>query len=88
MTVGEPVIGILIGMLALNEQFNSSPMALAWESLGALVMIWGTWLLARSPLVTRKHRRHLLHRDDEPPAEMPAESDPQPPPAAERSPYP
>jgi drug/metabolite transporter (DMT)-like permease len=73
MTVGEPVIGVLIGMLALDEQFNNSPVALTFESLGALVMIWGTWLLARSPLVTRRqHRRHLLpHRSEPPPVEEP-----------------
>jgi drug/metabolite transporter (DMT)-like permease len=90
MTVGEPVIGVLIGMLALDEQFNNSPGALTLECLGALVMIWGTWMLARSPLVTRRHRRrHLLHRHEEP-----VTADPEPggdvprePPAVEPSPY-
>src|SRR3954469_23029109 len=63
MAVGEPVIGMLIGMLALNEQLRTTTAALAWESFGALVMILGTWLLARSPLVlgrTHPHRRHLV----------------------------
>ena len=54
MTVGEPVIGMLIGMLALNEQLNNSPGALVWEAFGALIMIWGAWMLARSPLVVGK----------------------------------
>src|SRR3954469_7765521 len=54
MTVGEPVIGMLIGMLALNEQLNNAPVDLFWESLGAAAMIWGTWMLARSPLVVGK----------------------------------
>jgi drug/metabolite transporter (DMT)-like permease len=54
MTVGEPVIGMLIGMLALNEQLSNTPMDLLWEALGALSMIWGTWMLARSPLVVGK----------------------------------
>ena len=63
MAVGEPVIGMLIGMLALNEQLRTTTAALAWESFGALVMILGTWLLARSPLVLGRahpHRRHHL----------------------------
>src|SRR3954447_26972100 len=34
MTIGEPVIGMLIGMLALNEQLNTAPMALALEAFG------------------------------------------------------
>lgn len=51
MAIGEPVIGILIGMIALNEEFNTDLVSLAFEALGALVMIWGTWMLARSPLV-------------------------------------
>ncbi|HVI17387.1 MAG TPA: DMT family transporter, partial [Gaiellales bacterium] len=54
MTVGEPVIGMLIGMLALNEQLNNAPVDLFWEALGAFVMLWGTWILARSPLVLGK----------------------------------
>ena len=75
MTIGEPVIGILIGMLALNEQFGNSPSDLAWEAFGALVMLVGTWMLARSPIVhgrARHHLPHLIHRH--PPAvEAPAE---------------
>lgn len=54
MTVGEPVIGTLIGMLGLHEHLNNSPGALAWEAAGALVMVAGTWMLARSPLVLGK----------------------------------
>jgi drug/metabolite transporter (DMT)-like permease len=67
MTIGEPVVGMLIGVLALNEQLNRSPMQLAWEAFGALVMLGGTWMLSRSPLVLGKahpSRRHLvgIHR--------------------------
>jgi drug/metabolite transporter (DMT)-like permease len=51
MAVGEPVIGMLIGMLALDEQLRATPGALAWEAFGALIMLLGTWMLARSPLV-------------------------------------
>jgi drug/metabolite transporter (DMT)-like permease len=75
MTVGEPVIGMLIGILALNEQLSNSPIDLFWEALGAAAMFWGTWMLARSPLVVGKsHPRwqkfedrilHHQHRDEE-----------------------
>src|SRR3954471_20278005 len=77
MTIGEPVIGMLIGMLALNEQLNNSIGALAWEALGAAAMIWGTWMLARSPLVVGKsHPRwqqfeeRVLHHHHEQPADV------------------
>src|SRR4051812_42285082 len=66
MTIGEPVIGMLIGIVALNEQLDTSTSALAWEAFGALVMVWGTWLLARSPLVLGSAHpsrlRDLVHR--------------------------
>jgi drug/metabolite transporter (DMT)-like permease len=51
IAVGEPLVGMLIGMFALNEQLDASTAALAVESAGAAVMIAGTWLLGRSPLV-------------------------------------
>jgi drug/metabolite transporter (DMT)-like permease len=51
MALGEPVIGILIGIVALNETFDTALTALPWEAFGALVMVVGAWLLARSPLV-------------------------------------
>jgi hypothetical protein len=76
MVIGEPVIGILIGLLALDEQLATSASALAWEATGALVMVWGTWLLARSPLVLgkahpsrlRQIEDRLLHRHGDEPA--------------------
>jgi len=73
MTVGEPVIGMLIGILALNEQLSNSPVDLFWESFGAAMMIWGAWMLARSPLVVGKshprwrqlEERVLHHRHEQ-----------------------
>src|SRR3954453_17077944 len=73
MTISEPVIGVLIGMLELDEQFNNSIAALPWEAFGALVMVWGTWLLARSPLVAghrpnrfRQLEERMLHPHPQP----------------------
>lgn len=51
ITVGEPIVGMLVGVFALNEQLNKSSVALAFEAIGAVVIIVGTWLLSRSPLV-------------------------------------
>ncbi|MGN6474049.1 MAG: DMT family transporter [Mycobacteriales bacterium] len=51
IAVGEPVVGMLIGIIALNEHLNASTAALTFESIGAVVMVAGTWSLCRSPLV-------------------------------------
>lgn len=70
MAVGEPVIGILIGIVALDETFDTSLASLPWEAFGAAVMVVGAWLLARSPLVcgpagppATEQLSHLLHRE-------------------------
>jgi drug/metabolite transporter (DMT)-like permease len=55
ITVGEPVVGMLIGVFALNEQLHSSTPALTFEAIGAVVMITGTWMLGRSPIVLGQH---------------------------------
>jgi hypothetical protein len=59
MNVGEPVIGMLIGIVALGEHLDTSPVALALEAAGAVVMVAGAWLLARSPLVCGIPRQRL-----------------------------
>lgn len=59
MTIGEPVIGTVIGLVALHERLDSSPTALALEVGGAIVMLTGTWLLARSPRVIERRRRQV-----------------------------
>jgi drug/metabolite transporter (DMT)-like permease len=51
ISVGEPVAGMLIGVFALDEHLNASTAAVTFEILGGLVMIAGTWALARSQLV-------------------------------------
>ncbi|HET6907803.1 MAG TPA: DMT family transporter [Mycobacteriales bacterium] len=65
MAIGEPVIGILIGVVALNEHLAADPVSLAFETGGALIMIWGAWLLARSPLVCGAAHPSRLHRLEE-----------------------
>ena len=74
MAVGEPVIGMLIGVLALNEHLDTSTVALVFETIAAVVMVWGAWILARSPLVIgashpsrlRQLEERVLHRSHEP----------------------
>jgi len=61
MTVGEPIAGMLIGIFALGEHLGTTPIALAFETLGAAVMIVGCCLLSRSRLVLGRYHpsRHL-----------------------------
>src|SRR3954451_7443859 len=70
MAIGEPVIGMLIGVVALNEHLDTSTVALTFEAMGALVMVWGAWLLARSPLVGGREQPSPL-----PPIVLPAHPD-------------
>ena len=65
MIVGEPVIGGLIGIVALNEHLGTSTTELFWETLGAVIMVWGTIMLARSPLVLGKSHPHWRERFEE-----------------------
>lgn len=62
IAVGEPVAGMLIGLFALNEQLNDSGVALGFEAAGAAVMIIGTWMLGRSPLVCGNQHPSRLRR--------------------------
>jgi drug/metabolite transporter (DMT)-like permease len=52
--VAEPVVGMLIGVFALGEHLATSPLALGFELAAAVVMVAGTWILGRSPLVCGK----------------------------------
>jgi drug/metabolite transporter (DMT)-like permease len=65
MAIGEPVIGILIGVVALNEHLAADPVSLVFEAAGAAVMVWGAWLLARSPLVCGAAHPSRLQRLEE-----------------------
>ncbi|HWB67073.1 MAG TPA: DMT family transporter [Mycobacteriales bacterium] len=62
IAVGEPVAGMLIGVFALNEQLNASTAAVTVEILAAVVMVLGTWMLGRSPLVCGSHHPSRLRR--------------------------
>lgn len=54
MSVGEPIVGMLVGVFALGEHLGTSTTALTLEIVAAVMMVAGTWLLGRSPLVCGK----------------------------------
>jgi drug/metabolite transporter (DMT)-like permease len=54
-TIGEPVVGMLVGIFALGERLSTSTTALGLEAAAAAVMISGTWMLGRSPLVCGRY---------------------------------
>lgn len=62
IAVGEPVVGMLIGVFALSEHMAESTLALGLESAGAVVMVVGTWMLGRSPLVCGDQHPSRLRR--------------------------
>jgi drug/metabolite transporter (DMT)-like permease len=72
IVLGEPVVGMLIGVFTLNERLSATPTAIAIEIASAVVMIAGGWMLARSPLVcgkghpSRLHLPHLPHAHQRP----------------------
>jgi drug/metabolite transporter (DMT)-like permease len=52
ITVVDPLVGIAIGLLWLNERIATSPGAIAGEVLGLIAMAGGVWLVAhRAPRV-------------------------------------
>lgn len=62
MTVAEPVVGILIGIIALEEPLRTSALHVAGEAMGGAVMILGTYMLARSPLVVGRKNHELARQ--------------------------
>jgi drug/metabolite transporter (DMT)-like permease len=64
MTVGEPIVGMLIGIFALGEHLGTSATALSFEIIGAVVMVVGCCLLSRSRLVLGRYHpsRHLTEQ--------------------------
>jgi hypothetical protein len=50
ITIGDPLVSAAIGLLAFHERIASGPGTVALELGGAVVMVAGVCLLARSPL--------------------------------------
>jgi glucose uptake protein GlcU len=51
LTAVDPVVSIMIGVLAFHETVGHEPGRVALEVIGTAVMIVGVLLLGRSPLV-------------------------------------
>jgi drug/metabolite transporter (DMT)-like permease len=52
MTVADPVVSIIIGLMAFNEGISSSPIAVCFEVVGLLIMSAGVFMLARVEAAT------------------------------------
>jgi hypothetical protein len=51
-TLGDPITAILLGVFMFRESLATSPVALAGEVLGLVVLAFGVWELSRSDLIT------------------------------------
>jgi drug/metabolite transporter (DMT)-like permease len=56
LTVGEPIVGVAVGVAVLGEHVNTSGPALVGELAALVLMVWGTHALAKSPLVLAEQR--------------------------------
>jgi hypothetical protein len=74
LAIGEPVAGMLIGLVAFDEHLRTSGLAPLIEAGAAAVMIVGCVLLSRSPLVLGRH--HARRRGGRPFALTPADAQP------------
>lgn len=52
LTMAEPITGIGLGAGLFSQDLRLSPLALAFELFGILLMMSGVYLVARSPIVT------------------------------------
>lgn len=51
LTVAQPLVAVLIGLLFFGEHINSHGQAPGWESLGLALVVAGVFALARSPVI-------------------------------------
>jgi hypothetical protein len=71
ITAAEPVSGIALGVVAFREKVPSSPLLIALQVAGLLMLLAGVILVARAPALAglRQYHgpgEHLLRRDREP----------------------
>ena len=59
ITTAEPVARIVLGIVVFGDSIRVSPGLILLEASGLIVLI-GVILVARSPAVSRQHRRHPL----------------------------
>ncbi len=66
LTAVEPVASSAVGIILFSEHIRSDPVALVYEALAAALIVFGIWVLGRSPTVTGGHGQ------DQGPADEPA----------------
>ena len=52
LTAVEPVASSAVGVILFSEHIRSDPVALVYEALAAALIVFGIWVLGRSPTVT------------------------------------
>jgi len=52
LTAVEPIASSAVGVILFSEHIRSDPTALALEAVAAAFIVFGIWVLARSPTVT------------------------------------
>jgi drug/metabolite transporter (DMT)-like permease len=52
LTAVEPVASSAVGVILFSEHIRSDPAALAFETIAAALIVFGIWVLGRSPTVT------------------------------------
>ncbi len=70
VTAAEPVAGIVLGVVAFREKVPASPLLIAVQVAGLIMLVAGVILVARSPTLSGLQKYHvpgerLLHRDRE-----------------------
>ncbi len=69
LTVGEPVTAVLVGVAALDVHFRTTPAALAVEGVAVVMVAFGSWIVALSPVLdVHGLHPHLVKQGDGQPA--------------------
>jgi hypothetical protein len=62
LAVGEPVVGVLVGIFVLHVQFRTNTAALAIEAVAAALIASGSWIVTRAPVLNLHYPYPHLHR--------------------------
>src|SRR5437879_7750313 len=72
LTAVEPVASSAVGVILFSEHIRSDPVALAYEALAAALVVFGIWVLGRSPTVTGSQSQDQDQGQDHGPGDGPA----------------
>jgi drug/metabolite transporter (DMT)-like permease len=57
LTVAQPLVAVIIGLVLFGESINSEGSAPGWESLGLAMVIFGVFTLTKSPVIGTDDQR-------------------------------